>query len=152
MRSVARGSRRPEQAHGGVRSRMQVLGGGGAEAGRRGARRSIKRAAAEGASGRWSVDGRRTGGVSRRRNKSRGRSYGVRVAGVEVEDFCASWCGHHRLNGGDVLELIFPQPPVQASSCGTHATRAKNARGSGVCGSDAARTGGARGDVRNKGR
>jgi hypothetical protein len=147
MRSAALGSRRPEQAHGGVRSRTQALGGGGAEAGRRGARRSIKRAAAEGASGHWSVDGRRTGGVSRRRNETRGRSYGVRAGGVEVEDFCASRCGHQGLNGGDVLELIFPQPPMQASSCGTHATRAKNARGLGVCGSDAARTGVARGDV-----
>jgi hypothetical protein len=64
-----------------------------------------------------------------------------------VEDFCASWCGHHKLNGGDVLELIFPQPPVHASNCGTRATRAKNAHGSGVRGSDAARTGGARGDA-----
>jgi hypothetical protein len=32
--------------------------------------------------------------------QTRGRSYGVRVGGVVVEDFCASRCGHHRLNGG----------------------------------------------------
>jgi hypothetical protein len=25
-----------------------------------------------------------------------------------VEDLCVSRCGHHRLNGGDVLEIDFP--------------------------------------------
>jgi hypothetical protein len=58
----------------------------------------------------------------------------ARAGRVVVEGFYASRCGHHRSNGGDVLGFTFPRPSVQASGCGTRATRANDARGTGVHG------------------
>jgi hypothetical protein len=105
------------------------------------------------------------------RKHARGRSYGddcgagscgTRAAqDVAVKGFCASRCGHQGSNSGGVLGFTPPRPPVQMSSCSTHAARActdgtearqgQGERGSGSRGGRVARSGRACGRSTRKG-